>query len=101
MHKENHDLVTPVIAKLKEDIVNINNELVSADNDYETESSLKEKLLNNAKDLGNNNNTTTATNNTNTYFTLEKIKAEKLEKLADSKEAYAISEHDPTRISRY
>ena len=56
MHKENHDLVTPVIAKLKEDISNINNELVSADNDYETESSLKEKLLNNAKDLGNNNN---------------------------------------------
>jgi len=56
MHKENHDLVTPVIAKLKEDIVNINNELVAADNDYETESSLKEKLLNNAKDLGNNDN---------------------------------------------
>ena len=54
MHKENHDLVTPVIAKLKEDIVNINSELVSADNDYETESSLKEKLLNTAKDLGNN-----------------------------------------------
>ena len=56
MHKENHDLVTPVIAKLKEDIININNELVSADTDYETESLLKEKLLNNAKDLGNNNN---------------------------------------------
>ena len=55
MHKENHDLVTPVITKLKEDIVNINNELAAANNDYEIESSLKEKLLNNAKDLGIDN----------------------------------------------
>ena len=71
MHKENHDLVTPVITKLKEEIVNINNELVAADNDYETESALKEKLLNTAKDLGTTTTTTsTTTTITNTINTI-------------------------------